>query len=427
LPTPFRRAVVLACLAAGTVAALVPAATGAVAQATLESVDPAGGPGDGPSGASARREAAVSADGRFLAFGSEAENLVVGDTNGVRDVFVRDRLLGRTTRVSLRSSGDEMDGGSGSPAISRGGRYVAFVSSTAGGPRESDVFVHDDITGRTIRVSTGVRPRRGGRVSSHSPAISGNGRFVTFAAVERIERGGEAETEPLGVFLHDRRRGATTRLGGRDARDAGPATVSADGRFVAFATRARLAPRDRNRLRDAYVLDRRSGRAVLASVGANGRPANRPVEDPVLSADARVVAFESEATTLARGMRGRAYRVYVRDLRSRRTTLASVRPDGRPLGGDATAPALSGDGRRVAFQLSPRSGPIGDVDGPIGRVMLRDRAGNTTTPVGTTPSGRSGFPALSADGRLLAFISSDPLLPSDDNGVMDVYTCGPLD
>jgi Tol biopolymer transport system component len=283
------------------------------------------------------------------------------------------------------------------------------------------------ITGRTARVSTGVQARHGGRVAGLAPAISGDGRFVAFTAVERIERRGAVDTAPLGVFLHDRRRVATTRLGGPDALDAGPPSLSDDGRFVAFSTRARLAPGDRNRLRDAYVLDRRTGRAALASIGVRGRPANRPVDDPVLSADGRVVAFESEATTLARGVRGRAYHVFVHDLRTRRTTLASVLPDGRPPEGNATAPALSGDGRRVAFQLSPRSGPIGDVDGPIGRVFVRDLARNTTWPATTTPSGRSGFPALSADGRLLAFVSADPLLPGDDNGMMDVYTCGPLD
>jgi hypothetical protein len=126
----------------------------------------------------------LSADGRYVAFRSAASNLVAGDTNAVQDVFVRDRQAGTTTRVSLASDGTQADALSDEPAISADGRYVAFISEAtnlvAGDTNAlADVFRHDTQTGTTIRVSlstSGVQAD--GR--SDDPALNGDGRLVAW-------------------------------------------------------------------------------------------------------------------------------------------------------------------------------------------------------------------------------------------------------
>ena len=107
----------------------------------------------------------VSGDGRFVAFQSEASNLVPGDTNGLTDVFLHDRKTGRTTRLSVSSAGRQGHGPSRKPALSADGRYIAFESKAGLGTKDAnetwDVFVHDRVTGRTVRVSE-FEPRPGG-------------------------------------------------------------------------------------------------------------------------------------------------------------------------------------------------------------------------------------------------------------------------
>lgn len=131
----------------------------------------------------------ISSDGRYIAFGSAASNLVGGDNNISEDVFIHDRLTGETSRVSIKSDGKEAYGQSGSPSISADGRYVAFESSanlespTLG---YQDVFVHDRDTGETTRSSissTGIPANS----YSFLEAISADGQYVVgIATVCRI-------------------------------------------------------------------------------------------------------------------------------------------------------------------------------------------------------------------------------------------------
>jgi Tol biopolymer transport system component len=122
---------------------------------TRVSVDSSGAEGDLASGTGG---IAISADSRFVAFGSDADNLVAGDTNQSSDIFVHDRTTGIIERVSVDSSGGQADGTSFWPSISSDGRFVAFASDAdnlvAGDTnRWSDIFVHDRSTGVTERVS----------------------------------------------------------------------------------------------------------------------------------------------------------------------------------------------------------------------------------------------------------------------------------
>ncbi len=206
-------------------------------------------------------EPAISADGRYVAFTSEAFNLVPGDTNGERDVFVHDRYTHETTRVSLSPEGLQMDGESSYPALSATGRYVAFQSYTAGWPSgHMYVYAFDRETGRSERVDVASDGTEGS--GGWHPSISGDGRFVAFKSNDSTLVGGDTNNW-IDVFLRDRLLRATTRVSvpddparlGHEANHASlDPEVGGDGRHVAFTSFAdNLVDADTNDRTDVFV------------------------------------------------------------------------------------------------------------------------------------------------------------------------------
>src|SRR5438094_669752 len=183
---------------------------------TTERVSVASG---GTEGNGASLSSALSADGRFVAFVSAATDLVAADTNGVSDVFVHDRQTGMTARVSVASGGTQANGVSCSPALSADGRLVAFqsdatnlvVGDTNG---KTDVFVHDRQTGTTERVSVASGGGTQGTGNSGGffafPALSADGRLVAFQsdATNLVAGDTNGATD---LFVHDRQNGTTAR------------------------------------------------------------------------------------------------------------------------------------------------------------------------------------------------------------------------
>ena len=165
-------------------ALLAPGVARAAAKQThRESISSGGHQGNGSSGIS---DPSVSANGRYVAFDSGASNLVAGDTNGYFDVFVRDRKLHKTTLVSISTAGVKGNGNSTAPSISADGRYVVFVSDAtnlvAGDTNGyADVFVRDRKLHRTYRVSVSTAGLQTNS-DSYQPSISANGRYVAFAS-----------------------------------------------------------------------------------------------------------------------------------------------------------------------------------------------------------------------------------------------------
>ena len=343
--------------------------------------------GNGSSG-----NAAISADGRFVAFTSDASDLIAGDTNHVYDVFVRDRSRGTTERVSLGPSGVQANARTGLSAISADGGFVVMWSDasnlvagdTNGVP---DVFVRDRVAKTTERVSVGTGGAQADGESAHG-AISAGGRIVAFASTSSNLPGGGA-TPGFHVFVHDRATGSTELIG------AGwmPA-LSADARYVAFAARSGAI----------LVRDRALGETEDVSVGTDGAPLPGTGVVPTISADGRFVAFLMVEQITPRDRRTL---LYVRD-RSRRTT---VRVDVDNPGN----PSISADGRVVAFS----DGGVFVRDLPAGTTELASASrggvpGNGSSYTGSGP--------LSADGRFVAFFSlASNLDPSDTNGENDVF------
>ena len=396
------------------------------------------------SGVQANRAAeavALSGEGRFVVFHSRASNLVPRDRNGKIDVFLRDRETRRTRRLSISPRGFGGNGHSTSPAVSTDGRIVVFDSSASNlvardGNRKVDVFVRDRTAGTTARMS--VSPSGGGANGpSFDPSLSADGRFVGFdsGATNLVRRDGN---DMWDVFVRDRQTGTTRRVsvsssGAPGNRDSWSAVLSADGRYVAFASLAfNLVRGDTNRQADIFVRDRATRRTTRVSVRSNGRQANGGSALPAISADGRYVAFRSVATNLVAGDTNGHADVFVHDRQTGRTRRVSVTPDGGQANGPSDAPALSADGNLVAFD-SAASNLVASDTNAHRDVFVRDRAAGRTRRVSISSAfvpanGLSERPALSADGRVAGFTSyATNLVRRDRNGNADVFVRGPFD
>jgi Tol biopolymer transport system component len=390
---------------------------------------------DGAQGNSGSWCPSISADGRYVAFQSYASNLVPGDTNGVLDVFVHDRLTGQTTRVSVASDGTQGNGDSGCPSISADGRYVAFASLASNlVPGDTngtwDVFVHDRLTGQTTRVSVASDGAQGNS-GSWCPSISADGRYVAFQSYASNLVPGDTNGV-LDVFVHDRLTGQTTRVsvasdGAQGNGDSECPSISADGRYVAFQSYAsNLVPGDTNLVRDIFVHDRLTGQTTRVSVASDGTQGNDHSRFPSISADGRYVAFASLASNLVPGDTNGKQDIFVHDRLTGQTTRVSVASGGAQGNGDSEFPSISADGRYVAFQSYASNLVPGDTN-LVPDIFVHDRLTGQTTRVSVASDGTQGDSysfgsSISADGRYVAFASyASNLVPGDANGDIDVF------
>ena len=344
---------------------------------TLVSLSSGGVPGD--DGTSNLEAPAISADGRVIAFSSLANNLADQDNNLLADIFVHDRVSRTTERVSLSTSREEANAASGFPSLSADGRYVAFesnasnlVSGDTNGPEGTDVFVHDRATHETARVSVSS----GGAEAfapSFSPAISGDGKFVAFVSSAQNLVSGKTNMciyyDWLGnpiviscadVFVHNRETRETVRVsltaGGSESNGSSfkPA-ISHDGRFVAFASdAATLVSGDTNAKTDIFVKDTVSGRISRVSVSSSGQEANDHSYTPAISANGRMIAFASAATNLVPGDNNGKIDIFVHDRLTGNTRRVNTCSCADEANDEAMDPAISPDGWTVAF-ASPAS------------------------------------------------------------------------
>jgi Tol biopolymer transport system component len=392
-------------------------------------------PAAGTQGDEASYYPSISADGRYVTFESAATNLVAGDTNGVNDIFVRDRQTGTTTRVSKDSAGVQGDDISSFPSISADGRYVTFESAAsnlvAGDTNGvNDIFVRDRQTGTTTLVSKSSAGVLGDASSIH-PSISADGRYVGFYSYATNLVSGDTNIKS-DIFVRDRQTGTTTRVSRNSAGVEGngdslyPA-ISADGRYVAFYSGStNLVADDTNAISDIFVRDRQTGTTSRVSKDSAGLEGDDGSYNPSVSADGRYVTFVSGATNLVAGDTNGIVDIFVRDRQTGTTTRASKSSAG--LEGDASSyvPSLSTDGRYVAFDSHATNLVAGDINAARD-IFMRDRQTGTTTLVskdsaGVVGNGASMEPSISADGRYVAFYSdATNLVAGDTNGMFDVF------
>ena len=296
--------------------------------------------------------AALSTDGRFVAFSSYASNLVANDTNGAADVFVHDLNTSVTTRVSLHTDGTQGNNASNSaPSLSADGRYVAFSSSAtnlvAGDTNnKEDVFAHDRSTGVTSRISLHTDGTQG-NYDSNGPSLSVDGRYVAFSSsASNLTSGLHSGPGQSQVFIHDRNTGVTTFIGNGLGHFNSASSWSADGRFVAISSiDAGISSSS------IFIHDRDTGINTLVSRSTDGTQGNNFSLNPSLSANGRYVAFGSSANNLAAGDTNSAADVFVHDRNTGKTIRTNHAFDGAESDGNtyATRTALSADGRFIAF------------------------------------------------------------------------------
>jgi Tol biopolymer transport system component len=404
----------------------------AVRDTTRVSVRSDGGQANAASDASA-----VSADGRWIAYTSKATNLVDIDTNGTWDVFLFDRDTGLTQRVSVNSHGDQANYGSGHPAISADGRWIAYDSGATNLVDDDsgawDVYLLDRDTGLTQRVSVhgGGNPYPTG--SSRDPAVSADGRWIAYSsdASDLVDD----DTNNYGdVFLFDRETGLTQRVsvrsdgGQTDNEDSNSPAISADGRWIVYISDARnLVDDDTNYSPDVFLFDRDTGLTERVSVRSDGGQATNGYSwRPAISADGRWISYVSSATNLVDNDTNNKEDVFLFDRDTGLTRRVSVNSNGAQANGESRSPAISADGRWITYNSSATN-LVKDDTNKKGDVFLFDRDTGLTQRVSVRGDGgqagdRSLFPAISADGRWISYKSlAANLVDNDTNTSPDVF------
>jgi Tol biopolymer transport system component len=392
----------------------------------------------------------ISADGLFIAFASKSTNLHPDDTDLKSDIFVRDLRTGTTILASRATDGTKANGDCFNPMISANGRFVVFDTVATNLDSDPDlpdtdpgrdVYWRDLQDGVTRHVSrdTAANPVTGPDGALYAerslmPKVSGDGRFVAFLFGD----GTGAARTPVQVRLRDVQQRKTEILSympgltspfGRDCQT--PA-LSVDGQTAAFAVdngsigtpQLQVFVRDRVAA-ETYLISRASGVA-----GADG---NGNSFQPALSSDGQLVAFASSSTNLidagfdANG----AWDIFVRNRTTNETVRVSNANAGTEAIGDSFSPALSADGRYVAFVSDAANLVNGDTN-KAADVFVRDTKGRTTVRVsvrtyGAEANDASDEPAITADGSWVVFTSvATDLVEGDNNNTTDIFVRGPL-
>lgn len=384
-------------------------------------------------------DSTMTPDGRYVAFSSEANNLVADDTNGIVDVFVRDLELGVTRLVSVGAVGTSplsvspygtSTSVSDSPAITPDGRFASFISTATnllpGITTIGEVYVRDLSNNTTFCVSTNAHQFVAGNIACYNQKISDDGEFIVFQA--------SAATSPANAIIlrHHVQTGmddlvASNAIPSISYKNADLLDITPDGRFVAFIA-------TNNSSTGVFVWDAQTATTVLASVGTNGAlPTNVDCGYPIITGNGRFVVFVCNATNLTTNSVGAGYHFYRRDLLAGVTELIDA-------GTNGSAPArnflledctMSADGRFVAFDCADPDLVTNDSN-YASDVFVRDLGTETTELVSVrqpSMSSRtsvrkfvSGGVNMSADGRYLTFAATGSGLVGDyTNTCRDIF------
>ena len=396
------------------------------------------------------KQPSISSDGRYVAFASDATNLVKGDKNGVTDIFVRDLAKRTTKRVSVSSTGVEGNKASYWPFISSDGRFVTFTSEAnnldaSDNNGVGDVFVHDTKTGDTTMISRAIDGTGGNDLSFWS-SISSDGRYVAFMsnATNLVQ---PDSNDSWDIFLRDRQTAQTSLVSlAYDGKQANSQSeypiISTDGRFVAFASDAtNIVVEDTNGYRDVFEYDRLTGETIRVSITSNGIQANNGTQAFVISisADGQFVAFPSLATNLVPNDTNNVWDIFVHNRYNGETSRVSVSSNGTPSDAGSYGVSISPDGRYVTFGSNATNLVTDDLNGVMDVFVFDRQTGQiervSVATDGTQGNEASGFtliapdgidlaygPLISSDGSIIAFMSNaSNLVANDTNASQDIF------
>jgi len=392
----------------------------------------------------------ISQDAKVVVWDSTATNLSPDDTDSVYDVYARNTDTGYTQLVSRATGlGAKGNGASRYPTVSADGRYVAFISQATNlDPADTDtsfdLYVRDLQTQTTVLAdrATGVSGAKANAAAFDGVSLSADGRYVAWTTYATNLDAADTDGSVSDVYVRDLQANTTTlvdRATGAPGAKANTGSrnpeLSADGRYVAFDSLAtNLSPDDPDTTQDVYVRDLQTNTTTLVSraTGATGAKGNGASTIPSISADGRYVSFNSQATDLSPDDTDAASDVYVRDVQASTTTLASRASGAAGVKGNAGSfydedHNLSADGRYVSFISNATNLDPADTES-FPDMFVRDLQTNTTilasraNGTGANANLAVQTPALSPDGRYAAFMTgSTNLSPDDTDTKGDLY------
>lgn len=374
---------------------------------------------------------AISASGRYVAFASSARDLIAGSTYGASAVYLRDRSTGTTVLLPLPSGVAARIPFADQPSISADGSVVAFTLHLTPDPASpSRVVVWDRASGVTSVVSSPLDAQD----ASSQPAVSGNGQYVAFASTApRIVPGVSGQFSS--VYRYSRATGQTVLVsvssmaGGALAGDSTSPSISGDGSIVAFASSGgrALTGSDPGPGTQVFARDMNAGLTSEVSLGPNGEIPQAPSASPSISDDGTLVAFASSAANFGGGQGAGLMQAYRRDLAAGQTVLVSAQDDGSPSPAAAGTPAISRDGRMVAYVIASTASLSKVLAVRSSAVMLRDVTAGQTAIISVNTAGAPSaatnvMPAVGGAGRYVAWASTGTdLVPGDGNQAADVF------
>lgn len=371
---------------------------------------------DGTSGDNYSGESDTDATGRYVVFGSYAENLVETPVNGRQNVYLRDTATGKTELVTLGVDGLVGDNDSRYPRISANGRFVVYESradNLVDGPTNlnDDVFVWDRTTKKTELVSRKVG---GGAADgpSTAAAVSGDGRYVVFVSLATNLMGYHDGSHTAVIYRRDLKTGFTTSVSwAPNAAVNGPSdhpSVDDSGQKVAFESSAsNLVPGDTNGSRDIFLWNFETGLMSRVTRAGDDGPVNAASGLAAISGDGSRIAYESAADNIVADDDNDANDVFVFDVVSRKSALISRTPLGKPANGRSYQPDLDSRGSVVVFESSATDLVSGARGGQVYAYETGSRKVSLVSalPGGAVVSGQSSFAAVSGDGRRVSYSS----------------------
>jgi hypothetical protein len=400
---------------------------------TLVSIGTNGVPADADS-----REASMTPDGRFVAFVSAASNLVPNDTNGIPDVYIRDISSGTTALVTVGAASSTNIGqfttpltaGSSSewPTISANGRYVVFYSTAInlvpGQTNIGDIFIRDLSNSATLWVSSNADSIFPATVNPNY-SMTPDARYIAFYSTQGSSTNAGLSPQNGAIFRYALASDVTEMVatngcvGVTGDPDERPLDISTNGQIITFL-QANLSNSS-----SVQIWNAQSSTSLLVSGGST----NEHCDFPRLDATGRYVAFLSDESTLATNSDNSSH-LYLRDTVSGDVQLVDVSPSGTlPFSSPSTQPSFAAIGNLI-FWCAPDGNLVispgkFDVFGRNLSTAKTEMISTTAPSLGSlTGFGVSGLTpgSVSSNGTLVAFESdADGLVPSDTNGLRDIY------